>query len=87
MSVEFRDPPPIAALRAAGGRVERQDGNRVELRVQGNLQPLLEILAEHSVLHLVFPEPSLEEAFNNFYRNRDPEATLPGEGGSPEVQP
>jgi ABC-2 type transport system ATP-binding protein len=69
MQVEFRSSPPIEALEAAGASVERRSGNRVELLVPGELQPLLVILAQHPVLHMIFPEPSLEEAFNRFYRD------------------
>ena len=69
MQVEFRSSPPIEALEAAGAWVERRSGNRVELLVPGELQPLLVILAQHPVLHMTFPEPSLEEAFNRFYRD------------------
>jgi len=69
MAVEFRDSPPIEALAAAGASVERRSGNRLELRMPGEIQPLLVILARHPVLHLTFPEPSLEEAFNSFYQD------------------
>jgi ABC-2 type transport system ATP-binding protein len=68
MSVEFLDSPPLAALEAAGATVDRRSGNRLELQVPGEIQPLLRILAEHAVLHLTFPEPNLEEAFNSFYQ-------------------
>ena len=81
MQVEFRSSPPIEALEAAGASVERRSGNRVELLVPGELQPLLVILAQHPVLHMTFPEPSLEEAFNSFYRDRkDDPGTAPSEG-------
>lgn len=78
MEVEFRDPPPVEALTAAGAAVERQSGNRVELRVPGEIQPLLLILAQHPVLHLTFPEPSLEEAFNSFYQDGEEDHPRPG---------
>jgi ABC-2 type transport system ATP-binding protein len=83
MAVEFRDPPPMEALAAVGATLERRSGNRLELRVPGEIQPLLAILAQHPVLHLAFPEPSLEEAFNSYYRGgaggpRNPGPALPG---------
>jgi len=82
MSVEFRGSPPIPALEAAGALVERCSVNRVELRVPGDLQPLLGVLAQHAVLHLAFPEPSLEEAFNSFYQGPLAEEPIPnGHGG------
>jgi hypothetical protein len=39
----------------------------VVINVAGELGPLLGLLAEHSVHHMSFPEPSLEEAFTAFY--------------------
>ena len=45
--------------------------SQVVLRVGGELDPLLRMLARHSVKHLSFPEPSLEEAFIGLYRNGD----------------
>ncbi|MGW8265063.1 MAG: ABC transporter ATP-binding protein [Longimicrobiales bacterium] len=78
MEVEFRDSPPVEALTAAGAAVERRSGNRLELLVPGEIQPILVILARHPVLHLTFPEPSLEEAFNRYYE--DGEEAPPGPG-------
>jgi ABC-2 type transport system ATP-binding protein len=80
MSVEFQASPPLAALEAAGATVERRAGNRLDLRVPGEIQPLLHILAEHPVLHLTFPEPNLEEAFNSFYEG--PTGSLEDSGSS-----
>lgn len=67
MVVDFRDEPPMEALAGVGVVVEKRTGNRVELRVPGEIQELLGVLATHPVLHMSFPEPSLEEAFNSFY--------------------
>ncbi len=69
MVVDFRDEPPLEGLAAVGAILERRVGGQVELRVPGEIQPLLALLAEHPVLHMSFPEPSLEEAFNAFYRD------------------
>jgi len=68
MAVEFDGPPPLEALEAAGASLERRTGNRLELLVPGEIHPLLVLLARHNVLHLTFPEPTLEEAFNRYYR-------------------
>lgn len=68
MVVDFRDRPPMEALTRVGAVVEKQSGHRVEIRVPGEIQELLRVLADHPVLHMSFPEPSLEEAFNAFYR-------------------
>jgi len=72
MAVEFGGPPPLEALEAAGASLEKRIGNRLELLVPGEIQPLLALLAGHPVLHLTFPEPTLEEAFNRYYRG-DPD--------------
>ena len=74
MVVDFRGPPPLEARAAAGATVEKRAENRVELRVPGDIQPVLAVLAHHPVLHMIFPEPTLEEAFNRFYEG-------PGNGG------
>jgi ABC-2 type transport system ATP-binding protein len=71
MVVDFRGEPPLEELSAAGAEVEKRTGSRVQLRVPGELQPLLTLLAEHPVLHLSFPEPNLEDAFNSYYRDPD----------------
>jgi ABC-2 type transport system ATP-binding protein len=79
MVVDFREDPPLEALRESGLEIESAQGKRVVLRVSGDLGPLLQLLAEHTVQHLSFPEPSLEDAFNKFYRNDSAEG--PGEDG------
>jgi len=74
MVVDFGADPPLQALRDTGSELETVDGRRVVLRVSGELGPLLALLSQHPVSHLSFPEPSLEEAFNNFYRKGSSEA-------------
>ena len=76
MVVEFEGDPPLEELRDAGLEIERSEGRRVVLRVTGKLAPLLKVLGSHPVQHLSFPEPSLEDAFNSFYRE------APSEGAS-----
>jgi ABC-2 type transport system ATP-binding protein len=71
MVVDFKGPPPIAALVRFGAVVEKTSGSRVELAVPGDIQPLLGVLAANPVEHLSFPEPNLEEAFNAFYRSQE----------------
>jgi len=68
MVVEFKGESPLEALLEAGLEIESSDGKRVVIKVSGELGPLLGILASHPVHHFSFPEPSLEEAFNRFYR-------------------
>ena len=68
MVVRFAGSPPVDELRLPGVDIVEQHGNVVALRVGGELDPLLRVLARHSVDHLAFPEPSLEEAFVRLYR-------------------
>ncbi len=75
MVVRFAGLAPTAELDLPGVELVEQDGGRVELRISGELDPLLAVLARHSVHDLTFPEPNLEEAFIELYR---PEA-----GGAP----
>jgi ABC-2 type transport system ATP-binding protein len=88
MSVEFEGAPPLEALRAAGAQVESTSGQQVELRVTGEIQPLLRVLARIPVRHLSFPEPTLEEAFNSFYREPGvDEPSGPVGEGVADIQP
>ena len=77
MVVDFQGHPPVDALKAAGAVVETTSGNRIELRVPGEIQPLLAVLARNPVRHIVFPEPTLEEAFNSFYHGPGTQEKLP----------
>jgi ABC-2 type transport system ATP-binding protein len=66
--VRFADPAPLAELSLPGITVTHTEPDAVELLVAGPLDPLLAVLARHRVRHLVFPEPTLEEAFARYYR-------------------
>jgi ABC-2 type transport system ATP-binding protein len=79
MVVDFRGSPPLEKLPAVGASIARVTGSRVELLVPGEIQPLLDLLSRHPVLHLTFPEASLEEAFNRYYESE-------GEGPSSLVE-
>ncbi len=75
MVVRFAGAAPVSELKLPGVRTLRTDGALVELTVSGELDPLLGVLARHSVEHMVFPEPDLEEAFVRYYRrNGEPSA-------------
>lgn len=47
------------------------DGDHVDLRIRGDVDPLVKALAAHHVLDLELTRPSLDELFLDFYR--DPE--------------
>jgi ABC-2 type transport system ATP-binding protein len=82
MVVDFGDDPPVEEIRATGVEVEKVDGRRLVLRVMGEPGPLLRILSSHPIQHFSFPESSLEDAFNSFYRNP---VEAPGPEGPTEV--
>lgn len=71
MEVRFVGAVPVAQLGLPGVELVEQDGHGAVLKVSGDLDPLIGVLARHSVTHLVFPEPSLEEAFVELYRAND----------------
>lgn len=74
MVVRFGHEPPIAELNLPGVSIEEREGSQVVLLVSGELDPLLRVLAEQHVQHLVFSEPSLEDAFVSYYRSSTDEA-------------
>lgn len=67
LSVRFSGAPPLDALRAAGGEVISCEDGQVELSLSGDINPLLAVLACHSVAELVLPEPDLSLAFAQHY--------------------
>jgi len=77
MVVDFKGDPPLEEIRNAGLDVEKVEGRRVVVKVTGELDPLLGLLARHPVQHLSFPEPNLEEAFNAFYRGSPEKGLAP----------
>ena len=68
MVVRFGGDVPVSDLSLPGIEIVEREGGRAVLRVSGDLGPLLGALARHPVLHLVFPEPDLEEAFVRWFR-------------------
>jgi ABC-2 type transport system ATP-binding protein len=68
MELRFRGPAPTAELALPGVHVVSEDGPRVVLQITGELDPLLRVVARHSVEHMVFPEPQLDDAFIHLYR-------------------
>jgi ABC-2 type transport system ATP-binding protein len=64
----FPGEPPREALAGVPG-LEQQvfSGRRLSAILTGPIQPLLEVLAQHPVEHLLVEEPGLEETFLNLY--------------------
>lgn len=71
MVVEFHDDPPLQELDLPGVETREVLGRQVILRVSGEPNELLKVLARHPVRHLSFPEPGLEEAFAAFYSGEE----------------
>ena len=69
----FRGTPPDLA-RWPGVSELAVDGERVRFAYQGQILPLLKLLAEQDLADLTMNDPSLEEVFRAFYRDG-------GEGG------
>ena len=69
MIVRFNGPVPVAELDLPGVELVEHEDSQAELRVAGELDPLLRVLARHSVRNLAFEEPDLEEAFVRYYRS------------------
>jgi ABC-2 type transport system ATP-binding protein len=73
----FAGEPPRATLAAIPG-LEQQvvDGRRLSAILTGPVQPLLTLLAQHPVEHLVIEEPGLEDAFLDLYEGASAAARL-----------
>lgn len=46
-----------------------QQPDRLIITVKGDINPIIKTLAKYDLSNLVFPEPSLEETFMQFYKN------------------
>ncbi|HEY5662873.1 MAG TPA: ABC transporter ATP-binding protein [Ilumatobacter sp.] len=75
--VWFDGDPPMAELHTLGGisGLERVHGGEVQGVIEGGPDDLLQVLARHRVVHVLFPEPDLEQAFLTFYGEPDGAAT------------
>jgi len=67
MVIEFRDGVPERELAVPGVSLVERNGTRAVLEVRGEIDPLLGVLGRHSVRHLAFPEPELDDAFRDLY--------------------
>ena len=72
MELVLKEEPSAAMLNISGTQLVRRDGRRLDYMVSGDIQALLKEVAKLPVQDIVFPEPTLEEAFMEFYQ---PEAT------------
>jgi ABC-2 type transport system ATP-binding protein len=80
--VEFANGAPEAELRAISGvqTVEHQKHGSYHLKVAGSIDPVIKVLARHTIRQLAIEEAPLEEVFLKFYTGGDtdqPETTRP----------
>lgn len=68
MELVLKEEPSDAMLRLPGAQLIRRDGRTLEYLVGGDIQTLLKQVATLPVQDTVFPEPTLEEAFMDFYK-------------------
>ena len=68
--VEFADGPPDGELRAIVGvqSVEHAANGSYHIKIAGNIDPLVKVLARHSIQSLAIEEAPLEEVFLKFYK-------------------
>ena len=68
-TVQFAGPPPLEELHATPGISDiRVSGRAVIGVVAGTPDNLLAVLARHPILHLVLPEPDLDDVFLQMYQ-------------------
>ena len=79
-TVWFNGPAPIEELRALPSlsSLDVQHGTEVQGVVEGRPNELLRLLARHEVVHLLLPEPDLEQAFLGYYDEPDAGPSEPG---------
>ena len=68
MEIVLREEPSDAMLHLPGAQLIRRDGLTLEYQVSGDIGPLLTEVAKLPVQDIVFPEPTLEDAFMDFYQ-------------------
>ncbi len=68
MELVLKEEPSDAMLRLPGTQLVRRDGRRLEYLVSGDVAALLKEVAKLPVQDIVSPEPTLEDAFMDFYQ-------------------
>ncbi|MFQ5585007.1 MAG: ABC transporter ATP-binding protein, partial [Calditrichia bacterium] len=64
---------PVENLQLNNARLVKKKGLHYEFLVKGDIQPLLQALANLPVQDLIFPEADLEEVFMTYYRKKSDE--------------
>lgn len=68
--ITFGERPPVTALKKlSGAKLVSHKGNQVTLHLQGELQPLFQLLSRHKVTSIDSRNLDLEEMFMHYYHN------------------
>jgi ABC-2 type transport system ATP-binding protein len=87
--VEFADGAPEAELRAIASvqSVEQQKNGAYHLKIAGSIDPVIKMLARHSVRRLEVEEAPLEEVFLKFYTDGAADESGAAEPVAPTAAP
>jgi ABC-2 type transport system ATP-binding protein len=69
MEIYFKGKYNLADFKDSNINIINQQLDRLIITVKGNINPIIKILAKYELSNLVFPEPSLEETFMQFYKS------------------
>jgi hypothetical protein len=70
--ITFKNKPPLSELeRLKDVRLTSHDDHNVTVSVQGELPPLLTVLARHEVAQLEVRQLDLEEMFMHYYSGKE----------------
>ena len=69
MEIYFKGTYEIDDFKHPTAQIIDEQPNRLILNISGDINPMIKMLAKYNISNLVFPEPSLEESFMQFYKN------------------
>ena len=69
MEIYFKGAYNPADFKSSNIQIIDQQTNRLILTIKGDINSVLRALAKYDINNLIFPEPSLEETFMQFYMN------------------
>ena len=69
MEIYFKGAYNPADFKSPNIQIIDQQTNRLILTIKGDINSVLRALAKYDINNLIFPEPSLEETFMQFYMN------------------
>jgi ABC-2 type transport system ATP-binding protein len=72
LEVAFAEPPPRDAFNLPGVTEFRRDGRVIQLQVTANLDAALKAIAGYKVVDLRTEQPSLEDVFLAYYKDKAP---------------